>query len=330
MDSVARTNQVFPTRAPYRRKSLFTCTVFTSIQPNESYIDVFNARKQFPVTTRPSFARLPTMLWSSMCPVSAGGCQLTIGLVVPIAGLVPKPPFPAVVGSLLFLTTTWVFLFNSTFTEVARYTMTVLNLALGAVSSDRDQPMSAEWVALLSFCLLPMVLCAMFACGEFLILMYHVEQKAHPRPLSQLVTPSVPPAPSDDERTSGITIDQERYSSSRVSRRRKDGLFAAKFDARCILINGSQSSRLNKKVRKRSGRSWLLFLALMNSTRSGRWLSLPTLTGLPRKCARCAGRLTFWIGIHGGAALTTVSEADRTYACLGRIPIDVNYTSKRR
>ena len=118
-DSITRSNRAFLSRVPYRRKSLFTCTLLTLLRPSESYVDLFNGRKRHPVTIRPAFSRLATMFRSALCSTLAVGCQVSIGLVAPVASFIFKLPFPAVVGSLVFRTATLVIVFNYTFKEVS-------------------------------------------------------------------------------------------------------------------------------------------------------------------------------------------------------------------
>ena len=141
--------------------------------------------------------------------------------------------------------------------EVARYTMSVLNLVLESSRKLWAEPTSTGRLVVRSVCLVICLLCSLCACEEILRMMYPMElqRAAHPFPLFKLVTPTVTPTLPGDDKTSGIASDQDGDSASWSSRRRRAGLLASICDADCILIYGSQPSRLNKKVCKRAGGS---------------------------------------------------------------------------
>ena len=55
LESVSRIIRIFRPRAPYRHMSLFACSVFTLLAPNESHELVFSSRHFYLVTLRPAF-----------------------------------------------------------------------------------------------------------------------------------------------------------------------------------------------------------------------------------------------------------------------------------
>lgn len=254
-DSINRTNRISLSHAPYRQKSLIACNGFTLLQPNESYVTAYEERGRYPATLRPAFPRMASMFRSAMRPTLSVVCQVSIGLIAPVASLILRIPAPVVEGSLVCLATTLAFVFDFPFRDVAQYTMPALNYALGALSSDWPQPMSTESVVLRCFFLLTGFLSAMCARGAIICRVYpdYPNNAAPTKPLSRLITADASPTSSADDRTSGCTIDQDNEENRRGRERRQDGLFASVCDARCVLINGDPSNRLNKNVCKMHG-----------------------------------------------------------------------------
>ena len=97
------------------------------------------------------------------------------------------------------------------FNDVAQYTMPVLSQIIDTVSLWRSQPMSKEWVALRCFFLRNALLCVLCACEELFSRMYPARSRktVSPRPLSHLITPTVAPTVSYDDKTLGRTSDRE-------------------------------------------------------------------------------------------------------------------------
>ena len=194
--------------------------------------------------------------------------------------------------------------FNSTFKDVASVAIQVLNYAAESFSAAWSQPMSTEWVVLWCFVLFTLFLCAVCACGDFLSRVYpdHQHRQAPPKPLPQLITPSASQVSPDDDKTPESTRDPEHGESSRTTRRRKqDGIIASTCDAHRILVNGSPSSRLNKKVCKRQGVKLATLLISDKLHPSGLWRNRQHLDASLPNCARSIENRTFRIENRDGA-----------------------------
>ena len=112
-EPINRADRIFLSRVPCRRKSLFTCSVYTLSVRNESHGSVCKERFNYPAKLRPAFAQIASMAWSFDCSALSVGCQLSLGLVSPVMSLIWKVPLPAVVGRLFFVATTLAYVFDS-------------------------------------------------------------------------------------------------------------------------------------------------------------------------------------------------------------------------
>ena len=64
LESVSRNNMIPPSSIPQHHMSLFTCSVFTLLAPNESYDLVSSNRHVYPATLRPAFSHLISSAWA--------------------------------------------------------------------------------------------------------------------------------------------------------------------------------------------------------------------------------------------------------------------------
>ena len=201
------------------------------------------------MTMRPVLPNIASMFRPFLRPSLQLCCQVSLGLVFPVAGLFRGVPFPEAVRSLISLVAALAFVFGYPIRDVAQYAMPFLNQSMDVISLVWTQPMASEWVAMLSFCLFAGVLCAICACGGRFPRIYNTPESAPHKPIPQLLTPTV----SGDDRTSGSPCNRGEDEQHWEEAWKRDGLFASTCDAHCILVNGIATNRLNNKARKRPG-----------------------------------------------------------------------------
>lgn len=176
------------------------------------------------------------------------GFQLSLGLVVPVVGLIWKSHLPALVGPLFFVTATLPYVLDYPLKDVAIHDACVESCYRHhfrlAVSSRNDR-----MVVLWRFCLFTSLVCGIFACEELFSRLYpvHPHQTSPPKPLSKLITPKVTPTVSDDAETSGITRDHGTDDEKWEECRDRDCLFASVCDSRCVFIYANQKNQTQQE-----------------------------------------------------------------------------------
>ena len=197
-----------------------------------------------------SFFQYPVIALSTWaCATLHVPCQVAVGIVLPVEGLLTKVPMPALVDVAIIGLTSAAFRPNFPIVEVVRYVLPSVGSLVDHLHGRRYQPWSLERSIIWALSGLISLCCCLCACGDMISRIYP-ERKPHPQLLSHL---KMPLASDDSDKTSGSSSDREILEWSWAGARSMGGLFASTCNAHCVLINGDQNNRLPKKTCKRPG-----------------------------------------------------------------------------
>ena len=120
-------------------------------------------QQDFPAVLRPAFARFFGVGWNIGKNFTHVLCQLTFGAAIPSGGLVLQLPVPAILGILLFATTSFAFLMDLPMWGIVNYVYAWAVYGIECVASVVSGKWPREWIAMWGLTFFLTFLCSMCA-----------------------------------------------------------------------------------------------------------------------------------------------------------------------
>ena len=146
LELVKVSGRIFLSRVGYNHKDLATRHSFISSIDHETIEDVRTL--DFPVVLRPSFVRFFESGWNMVKNITHGLCQVVIGAVIPSGGLIFRLPLPAIIGLLVFTTTSISFMTDISIWEIVTYLSPLVLPSVEFAASFFTGKRSQEWMAI--------------------------------------------------------------------------------------------------------------------------------------------------------------------------------------